>query len=308
MTLEAIGAEYGITRERVRQIIEGGMRLAREKAFEARGVSDLTARARGLLEERGNICREDVLFGHLGGDRIMPFAAFLLLAGGGVHRCRETQGTHAFWALHDAWAERAIQVSCDLVRLLEEAGRVLDSDALDREHCRVCRSEEERAMVPSVLLITKRIMPGYGGDGWGLREWPHVNPRNIRDKAHLILHRERRPLHFREVRSRIEQLEADRARQKDRCVLAQTVHNELIKDARFVLVGRGTYGLRDWGYRPGTVKDVIESLLREEGALSRDEVVRRTLEQRQVKESTIFLNLQDRARFARDGEGRYHVA
>ena len=30
-----------------------------------------------------------------------------------------------------------------------------------------------------------------------------------------------------------------------------TCHNELIKDSRFVLVGRGMYALAEWGYQAG---------------------------------------------------------
>jgi hypothetical protein len=88
----------------------------------------------------------------------------------------------------------------------------------------------------------------------------------------------------------------------------QTVHNELIKDARFVLVGRGVYALKEWGYEPGTVKDVISQVLKKaKQPLSQDEVLKRVLSQRLVKESTILLNLGNKKCFLKSENGRYSV-
>jgi DNA-directed RNA polymerase delta subunit len=72
----------------------------------------------------------------------------------------------------------------------------------------------------------------------------------------------------------------------------QTVHNELIKDKRFVLVGRGTYALSEWGYKRGTVKEVLEEILRKHSRpMKRGDIIKKVLEVRQVKKSTIVINL-----------------
>ena len=143
---------------------------------------------------------------------------------------------------------------------------------------------------------------------WGLKAWPQVNPRGIRDKAYLVLKRHEKPLHFTEVSKLIAEFQGKFLQNKEKKVLPQTVHNELIKDQRFVLVGRGTYALSDWGYEPGTVKDVIISLLKGNGGnMAKEDIIEKTLVQRQVKESTIELNLQDRSVFARDPSGRYYI-
>ena len=111
-----------------------------------------------------------------------------------------------------------------------------------------------------------------------------------------------------EVAKFIEHLQESLAGQKRKAVLPQTVHNELIKDPRFVLVGRGTYALQDWGYKPGTVKDVIREILHDNGGtMTREAIVQKTLDQRRVKESTILLNLQDKKYFFRKGEGYYCI-
>ena len=108
------------------------------------------------------------------------------------------------------------------------------------------------------------------------------------------------PLHFKEIANNICTLGIDK-----KPAHVQTVHNELIKDGRFVLVGRGVYALREHGYEPGTVREVITRLLKERGPLDSTEVVRLVNQKRFLKENTILLNLQNRRHFKRLEDGRY---
>ena len=111
-------------------------------------------------------------------------------------------------------------------------------------------------------------------------------------------------MHFSNVASLIEKLPFDFQNKTH----TATVHNELIKDERFVLVGRGLYALKEWGYEPGVVKDIILKTLRDsKESLSKKEILDKVSEQRFVKENTIALNLQDRDYFVRDSQGRYTI-
>jgi DNA-directed RNA polymerase delta subunit len=131
-----------------------------------------------------------------------------------------------------------------------------------------------------------------------------VNPKNIRDKIYVILHDQGKPMHFSEI---AEAIKASDFRRKD--VTTQAIHNELIKDSRFVLIGRGIYALKEWGYKKGTVADVIAEVLKKEGGpLHRDEIVRRVLKSRKVKETTILLNLQGKPQFKRVAKATYALA
>jgi hypothetical protein len=95
---------------------------------------------------------------------------------------------------------------------------------------------------------------------------------------------------------------------ENRKVHVATVHNELIKDTRFVLVGRGLYALAEWGYQPGVVKEIISKVLKEsKKPLTKEEIVEKVLGQRFVKENTVALNLQDKNRFVKDDKGMYNV-
>jgi hypothetical protein len=108
------------------------------------------------------------------------------------------------------------------------------------------------------------------------------------------------PIHFLDIAKLIEKLFNKKAH-------IATTHNELIKDKRFVLVGRGLYALAEWGYLSGVVKDVIKKVLSKHGPLPKDEIIQKVLKERFVKENTILVNLQNNRFFKKDKEGRYHL-
>lgn len=141
-------------------------------------------------------------------------------------------------------------------------------------------------------------------DVWGLTKWPTVNPKNIRDKIYVILADHGKPMHFSEIAQSIKKSDFKRKN-----VTTQAIHNELIKDSRFVLIGRGIYALGDWGYSKGTVSDIITEVLKDASEpLHRDEIVRRVIKKRLVKETTILLNLQSKNQFKRVAKATYTLS
>jgi len=137
---------------------------------------------------------------------------------------------------------------------------------------------------------------------WGLTSWPEVNPKSIKDKAYLVLREQHKPLHFTQIAKYIQEFGVNQ-----KSVTTQAVHNELIKDKRFVLIGRGIYALAEWGYTHGTVADTIKDILKEESPLHKDEIIKRVLKRRQVKPATIILNLQEKDQFERVAKATYRL-
>jgi len=84
-----------------------------------------------------------------------------------------------------------------------------------------------------------------------------------------------------------------------------TCHNELIKDKRFVLVGRGIYALAEWGYKTGVVKDVIRDLLKKNGPMKKEDIVEQVMKERYLKKNTILVNLQNNKYFKKNKNGEY---
>ncbi|MDP2735057.1 MAG: sigma factor-like helix-turn-helix DNA-binding protein, partial [bacterium] len=246
LTLEAVGRTHQITRERVRQIVEEGLRILREdmrrqKSYERTALA--FNRVAETLRQAGLMKREDLLLDLLEARDEANHALFLLTLGDQFYNQRETQDFHPFWALRKDMVEHAKPFHQKLLGFFQKRKAPVSDADLERVH--------GKEML-SYLEVSKHILKSHDGR-WGLRTWPEVNPRGMRDKAYLVLREEGRPLHFTQVASLIARLQENLALQRAKPVLPQTVHNELIKDPRFVLIGRGTYGLSDWGLESGTV-------------------------------------------------------
>ena len=136
---------------------------------------------------------------------------------------------------------------------------------------------------------------------WGRADSPNVNVRGIRDYSYLVMKRHGSPMHFCEVAKTISQT-------FDKKAHTATCHNELIKDPRFVLVGRGTYGLSEWGYKPGVARDVIAEILKKEGPMKKEEIIDHVMKERFLKKNTILVNLQNSKYFKKTKDGLYAVA
>jgi len=223
-------------------------------------------------------------------------ALFLLTLGDQFYNQRETQDFYSFWTIKKDMVKEAQPLHQRLLTFFQ------------KKKSPVAQQELTKAYGKEVLpyLEVSKIIEKSPEGKWGLRTWPEVNPRGMRDKAYLVLRQQGNPLHFKDVAKLIGKLQENLTLQKKKVVLPQTVHNELIKDSRFVLIGRGTYGLSDWGLAPGTVKDVMRSILKSNGkTMNKAKLIAQTLEKRQVKESTIVLNLQDQRYFLKNQDGSY---
>jgi hypothetical protein len=153
----------------------------------------------------------------------------------------------------------------------------------------------------SLLRSAKRLEQNKFGH-WGINEWPEVTPKTINHKIYLVIKHHGKPMHFREIADRINEISFDA-----KTANAATVHNELILDKQYVLIGRGIYALKEWGYREGTVADVVSEVMREaQTPLTKDEIMERVLQKRMVKRATINLALMDRDHFFKNA-GRYSL-
>ncbi|HEB13675.1 MAG TPA: hypothetical protein ENI13_01705 [candidate division CPR3 bacterium] len=283
--------------------MEGGLKQIRSAFSGKKGknVEPVFGYLERTLKEAGGLRREDLLVGSLG-KKDVNHILFLMHLGDPFVRQSETDELHSFWTLTPGIQKDVESLLVKLVRHFEKQA----SSATIEELASLNNPHSKNALL-SYLEVSKNILEGPDGK-WGPSSWPEINPKGIKDKAYVVLKNEEAPLHFTEVAKFIDRLQDAIALSSSRPALAQTVHNELIKDDRFVLVGRGTYGLQEWGYSPGTVKDVLRSILKSNGnSLGKDDIIKKTLEQRQVKESTIVMNLQNKQYFTRTSAGRYQL-
>lgn len=299
-TLEQIGELLGITRERVRQLEKAV--VARLKALGEQGqlvhIRDIEGAFSQQLHELGEAARVSDLSAHLTAENTKTDQARIaFLAELSPSLVVIEDNDHYYHAVgilktrNEKNMKAAVAKIIDAVKKAGEPTSITDI----AKAANVEPADQARALAS----ISKDLATLNGQ--WGLVKWPMVNPKNIRDKIYVILKEEGHHMHFNEIAETIKSSDFKR-----RDVTTQAIHNELIKDKRFVLIGRGIYALREWGYQKGTVADIIAEVLREANEpLHRDEIVKRVLKSRFVKETTILLNLQGKPQFKRVAKATY---
>lgn len=310
-TLAAVGGRYGVTRERVRQIEALGLVQA-EKNIKKQTLRSFAEQGAKIVDEAGGIYRESEFlpaFRAAIGDKtpeaeFAQAAKFILDVSGKVIRHREDDRFYAFWCRNESEVQRLARYTDKLASVLKAEREELFSNpnaflAAATAGAKPFRFDEATAQ--KWVAASKRFVANAYGD-WGIAEWPEANPKTARDWAYLVLKKEQKPFHFTELARIIKKF------RQDKVTNVQTVHNELIKDKRFMLVGRGSYGLFEFGIIPGTAREVIAHFLKKHGPLKFSELAKIILRERSFKESTILINLQNREFFRKLEDGRYTVS
>lgn len=314
-TLESIGRSLQVTRERVRQI----ERLAVLKLQQDSAAQAVLAPVRQvvveLLEAEGGAVTQErflQLVADAGGTVAPAVVRFYLdevLSDIIAPLGGEQSPFVAGWRLRTASLEALTKVLDYVHDTIERRGVPLAEDEVVRE-----LAAAKLAAPLGGTLTDGHIALGLAELGrsvrrntfgeWGLAHWETITPRRMNDKIYLLLKKHGSPLHFRDIAKRINEAKFDH-----KVAYPPTVHNELIMDDKYVLVGRGIYALKEWGYAPGVVADVLEGILRAKAApMARDELVSEVMRQRLVKRGTVHLALTNRERFQRLPDGRYALA
>lgn len=305
-TLAAIGDRFNITRERVRQIENGAMATISKNIAKNHEAVATLAKIKSYIAGKGGVAGKGDVAEYaatLVKGMAEPQLDFLAEASGAFSARREDDDFLPLYASSEKeWKSAKSFVEGWTGALRSRRGQVF-SGAYHAE----LASFVKGAAVPSAVAenylgLTKRIGKNPYGDR-GLSDWPEISPKTVRDKIYLVLKKHDEPLHFETIAQRINEVKfADSQK-----ALGPTVHNELIKDDRFVLVGRGMYGLRERGYEPGIAREIIAKVLKEKGPLTAKEVVTHVTKQRFFKPNTVVINLQNKAYFEHLSDGRYRV-
>lgn len=302
-TLEQIGEMLGITRERVRQLEKAV--ITRLCASAEQGslphVADFQTKLTELLQQSGGVARVSELTAKLSDkpDREeQARVAFLSQLAPELAVITEDDNFYYSVGIKGAHDEKALKKAVG--HLVDSIKQIGEPKTIEQIAKTTGIDDPKHA---AALASTSKQLATLNGR-WGLIKWPMVNPKNIRDKIYVILKEKGKHMHFNEIAAAIKNSDFKR---KD--VTTQAIHNELIKDKRFVLIGRGIYALKEWGYEKGTVADIITEVLKQAGEpLHRDEIVKRVLKSRFVKETTILLNLQGKPQFKRVAKATYDLA
>lgn len=303
MTLEGIGKKYNITRERVRQIENhaiASIRKSKEYAKEKKTFDELET----VIYALGGVITEEDLLNSISKDRsVHNHLNFLLVIGEAFKKRKEDEHFKHRWFIDDELSDKVHESLHKLYNNLSDSDLISEQDIIQSflEHVKEVSDEyKKEEVLKRWLALSKAISKNPLGE-WGKASSSNVNAKGMRDYAFLVIRKHGSPIHFTEVAKQIEKLFKKKAH-------VATTHNELIKDSRFVLVGRGLYALSEWGYISGVVKDVIRKVLEQNGPLTKDKIIEKVLKERYVKENTIMVNLQNPKFFKKDKEGKYSLA
>lgn len=314
LTLAAVGEKYHLTRERIRQIEESSLKLIREKAAGDKKFNDFAAVCVSHLKQIGDVRREEMFLNdtrNLFKDESINQRQlkFIFEVANGPKFYRQDGDFYGFWYFDDKALGAMNDFINKLVKLLNAKKEEVLKELLkqNKKFKEIFSSFIQsiglsESLAENYIAVSKKFKTNSFGE-FGLSQWEEINPQTIGAKTYLILKKKGQSLHFRDITEEINKAKFDK-----RPALPQTVHNELIKDPRFVLVGRGMYGLSEFGLKPGAAHEVIKRILKENGPLAKEKVIDLVLQERFLKPNTVLLNLQNKKHFKKLADGRYHIA
>lgn len=302
-TLEEIGKKYGITRERVRQIENVALNLIK-KSNVYKEQMPVFEELKKLVHSLGAIVAEHDLLHHISKDKkVQNHIKFFLELSEYFKRHADDQHFKARWSVDDKIAGKVHEALKNLYASLKDEDIIPESEMIRRflEQMKDLSDEyRDEEIAKRWLAISKTVAKNPLGE-WGKFTSHNIRTRGVKDYAYLIMRRHGSPMHFREVADAI-------TKQFGIKTHYATCHNELIKDPRFVLVGRGLYALSEWGYKTGIAREVIRDILKREGPLSKEDIIERVMKERYFKRNTIVVNLVNSKYFKRTKAGLYTIA
>lgn len=307
-TLQSIGNTYGITRERVRQIEDVGIkkigRIVRSSA-----LVYIQETAEKILSVSGGLMTRDRLIATLIEEARIEktlnegILEVIVQSDFNIQKSKPQIGTKTYFYMPNIQKKLIGTIHKEALALLKKRGDIMETTTLYemiRSNLAPAFGKVDACLIDAVLDIFDELVKGEG-KYIGLTKWKILNPSTLKDKAIYIFKKEKNPIHFVELANKI----SDHFKEP---VKVATIHNELIRNNEFVLIGRGIYVLKEWGYKPGTVLDVIVDIFRKaKTPLSTEEIVARVLKTRQVKTSTIYMNLQNKQQVERVGRNMYQL-
>ena len=308
-TLDSIGKSYGITRERVRQIEEFILKQLAGSAKNSSEAEEYVSLANRIIDGAGGVIKESELFrnfsGHEKESSVNASLVLLLSFGTAPLRISESDGLRIFWALDERRLAAFKNAAASVENILAANKKPVAEAAFVSMVKNVTGfdgGELSSVHLDTLLSISKNIGRNIY-DEVGLLNCAEIKPRGVKDKAYLILRKANIPKHFADIAKSI-----NVAGFFGKKANVQTVHNELIGDKRFVLVGRGIYALKSWGFQPGVVSDVVKEVLKQAGRpLLVEDIIEAVLAKREVKRNTVVANLQNKSMFRKVGRGLYEL-
>lgn len=300
-TLEEIGQHFSVTRERIRQIEKNALSKLRRNLENCRLI-EISDQAHTLILEAGGVLMEDILISKLllsQTDLSVETLRLIITIDKRFDRLPNTVLFFPYLKLTEINQSEVESLGRNCYEYLAKIKETVSIDQLYRIILQDRKGIIEKNLFTSLIQIDKKIKI-VNNEMVGLFGWRHINPRMLRDKIYFVLRSAKEPMHFVDIANKIINCGFDKKK-----INLQAVHNELIRHGDFILIGRGIYGLSEWGFKSGTVAEVISSILKNKESMSQDEIIAEVMKQRKVKPITVVLSLKNKENFVRIGRKQY---
>lgn len=309
-TLQSIGNSFkpAITRERVRQIEDAGIRKI-GRIIKATELTFIQDQAKHFIGLHGGVMTKDKLINtlikesNISSDMNHSILEVIIHSDYDIAKSKPKLGVKTYFYLPSLNKKLIDPVHKEAIKILARKKDVVDRKELYAGIAEGLKGKVQGlspVVIDSVLDVFEDIIKGEETLVW-LTKWKILNPKTLKDKAIYVLKKERVPMHFIDISNKITSYLWEK-------VKVNTIHNELIRNEEFVLIGRGIYALKEWGFKPGTVLDVIiEVLKKNNGPMSTENIVAKVLKVRNVKKTTIYMNLQNKKAIERVWRNYYQL-
>ena len=313
-TLDSIGKNYNITRERVRQIENIAIKKVKAISEKIGKIGELKNSAIELLNDYLGILGEKTIIKKILASKdediadyyIIKFLLARILSDYYITQ-KEDNDFFSAYRLKNHKLEDFYDTVSKMIQIFEKKKEPI----LENNLWNIYETEPEinflndkinQNILLKYLDLSKKIKKNPLGE-LGLIEWKSIVPKRMNDKIHLIMKNIEKPLHVREIAEEINKMGFD-----NKIAHPATIHNELILDDKYILVGRGIYALKKWDYEPGKVSEVVEKILKERGPMDKKNLINEVAKKKIVKKTTINLAIINNKNIKKNKEGKYYLS
>lgn len=308
-TLQSIGNSFSpsITRERVRQIEDAGIKKI-GRIIKATELSTIQEKAQELIALHEGVLIKDKLVNQIIKDLQLPaeinrsLIEIIIQSDFEINKSKPKLGVKTHFFLPSFNKKIFTPIHKEALKILKRKKDVMEKDALYEMISDTLKDNFKlnNVLIDSTLDVFEDIIK-WEETLIGLTKWKILNPKTLKDKAIYVMKKERMPMHFVDIANKITEYLGDK-------VKVNTIHNELIRNEEFILIGRGIYALKEWGFKPWTVLDVIVEVLKKNGGpMTTENIITKVLKVRDVKKTTIYMNLQNKKIIERVGRNYYQL-
>lgn len=306
-TLQNIGNSFSpsITRERVRQIEDSWIKKI-WRIIKASLLTKIQSVSIEFLKLHWGVMSKDRLINNvikelnIDSDVNHSIIEMIIQSDFEIKKSKQKLGCQIYFYLPNISKNDIENVYKEALKILKKKKDVVTKNSLFENVLNWLSKPVSITFIDSSLELFDDIVYWEENLVW-LTKWKILNPKTLKDKAIYVMKKEKTPMHFVEISNKITQMLEEK-------VKVNTIHNELIRNNEFVLIWRWIYALKEWGFNPGTVLDVISSILEKNWEpMSTEEITKEVLKIRNVKQTTIYMNLQNKKAIERVGRNYYQL-